>query len=142
MTGAHTPAGRLALAFGDVDAMSAFYADAVEWSLPASLPFPRPVLGKEAVTALNQSIWSIYFFPDCGVEIVDEAGDEVSSAVRIRYSAISRLNDKLYQNEYNLFVRASADGITHVFEGLDTMALYEFLTEHPTGHSFLPMLRD
>ena len=79
----NTPAGQLVRAFGNVAAMSALYAADVEWSLSASLPFPRPMLGKEAVVAFNTAVWTVHFRPDCTVEILDEVGDAASSAARV-----------------------------------------------------------
>jgi hypothetical protein len=50
---AKTPAGRLVSAFGDAARMSTLYAPDVEWSLPASLPFPRPAKGITTTGILN-----------------------------------------------------------------------------------------
>lgn len=133
---ARTPAGQLVSAFGDVAAMSRLYADDIEWSLPASLPFPRPMKGRAAVIAFNTSVWSESYFPDCTVEILDEAGDTASSAVRFIYRARFRATGGAYENEYTLFVRAGAGGITHVFEALDTIALIDTLAGQPVGTAF------
>ncbi|MFT3810836.1 MAG: nuclear transport factor 2 family protein [Micropepsaceae bacterium] len=131
-----TPAGRLVAAFGDVAAMSRLYADAIEWSLPAGLPFPRPMRGREAVIAFNMAVWEQSYFPDCSVEILDEAGDEISSAVRFVYRARFRATGTAYENEYTLFARTAAGRITHVFEALDTIALVDQLTGAPVGAAF------
>ncbi len=116
--------------------MSRLYADAIEWSLPAALPFPRPMKGREAVIAFNAAVWADSYFPDCNVEILDEAGDDASSAVRFVYRARFRATGAAYENEYTLFARAGVDGITHVFEALDTIALIDFLKGHPVGTAF------
>lgn len=118
--GAKTPAGKLVSAFGDVDAMAALYAPDILWRLTPSPTFPEPFRGAEAVTAFNRSIWTDFYEPDCSVEILDEVGDDRSSAVRFIYRAISKLSGKPYENEYAVFARSGPDGITHVFESYDT----------------------
>ena len=133
---ARTPAGKLVRAFGDVAAMRALYAADVEWSLSASLPFPRPMVGRDAVTAFNTEVWTVHHRSDCTVEILDEVGDERSSAVRFVYRAHSKFRDAPYENEYTVFVRSGPDGITHVFEALDTALLLDFLQNRPAGTSF------
>jgi hypothetical protein len=100
-----TPAGRLVCAFGNVEKMSALYAPEIEWSLSASLPYPRPMKGREAVLAFNRSVWEEVYFPDCTVEILDELGDERLSAVRFIYRAKYRGSNLPYENEYTLFAR-------------------------------------
>ena len=131
-----TPAGRLVSAFGDVAAMSRLYADDIEWSLPAGLPFPRPMKGKPAVIAFNTAVWTDSYHPDCTVEILDETGNEASSAVRFIYRARFRDTGKPYENEYTLFARSNAAGISHVFEALDTIALIDILAGQPVGTTF------
>ncbi len=84
-SGSMTPAGRLVRAFGDAQRMATLYAPDVNWSLPACLPFPRPMKGKAAVVEYNQKVWTVVYRPDCEVEILDEVGDEASSAVRFIY---------------------------------------------------------
>lgn len=116
-----TPAGRLVSAFGDVDAMSALYAPDVEWSLSPSTPFPRPMKGREAVIAFNREVWTKHYRPDCTVEILDEVGDERGSAVRFIYRAHMIAAGRAYENEYTLFARSGPEGITEVFEALDTL---------------------
>ncbi len=115
-----TPAGRLVSAFGDVDRMAALYAPYVEWSLSASNPFPRPMKGREAVIAFNREVWTKHYRPDCTVEILDEVGDETGSAVRFIYRAYMIAAGRPYENEYTLFARSGPEGITEVFEALDT----------------------
>lgn len=132
---ARTPAGRLVSAFGDVAAMSRLYAEGIEWSLPAGLPFPRPMVGREAVIAFNTAVWTESYFPDCTTEILDETGDEASSAVRFIYRARFRAGGT-YENEYTLFARTSGGLITHVFEALDTIALIDQLKGQPIGSAF------
>jgi ketosteroid isomerase-like protein len=122
-----TPAGRLVLAFGDVDAMAAMYAPNIEWSLSASLDLPRPMVGSEAVAAFNREVWSRHYRPECAVTILDEVGDEQRSAVRFIYRAHSNVTNTAYENEYTLFVRSGPEGITEVFEALDTLLVMRFL---------------
>jgi ketosteroid isomerase-like protein len=117
---ASTPAGRLVLAFGDVEAMAALYAPDVEWSLSASTPYPRPMRGRDAVTAFNREVWTRHYRPDCTVEILDEVGDERASAVRFIYRAQLRSTGQAYENEYTVFVRSGPEGIGEVFEAFDT----------------------
>jgi hypothetical protein len=131
-----TPAGKLVSAFGNVDKMKAMYAPAIEWSLSASLPFPRPMKGFDAVVAFNTGVWSDTYFPDCTVEILDEIGDESLSAVRFIYSAKYRSNGGLYKNEYTLFVRNGAEGIREVFEALDTAAVLDQMSGGQVGDTF------
>lgn len=117
---ARTPAGKLVSAFGDVAAMSALYAPDIAWSLPASLPFSRPIVGRDAVIAFNTEVWTRHYRADCTVTILDEVGDDRSSAVRFIYRAFSNAANKMYENEYTLFVRSGPAGVREVFEAMDT----------------------
>ncbi|MBI1239615.1 MAG: nuclear transport factor 2 family protein [Alphaproteobacteria bacterium] len=140
-TPALTPAGKLVTAFGDVHAMAALYAPSIEWSLSASLPFARPMRGREAVIAFNTAVWTEHYRPDCSVEILDEAGDDRVSAVRFIYRAFSKAAGKPYENEYTLFARSGPAGITEVFEALDTGLLLDFLTGKAIGTAFAEATR-
>lgn len=131
-----TPAGRLVSAFGNVEKMSALYAADIEWSLSASLPYPRPMKGREAVLAFNRSVWEEVYFPDCTVEILDELGNEKLSAVRFIYRATYRGSNLPYENEYTLFARGGPDGIAQVFEALDTLAIFDQMKGTPKGAAF------
>ncbi|MDO8289535.1 MAG: nuclear transport factor 2 family protein [Parvibaculum sp.] len=135
-----TPAGRLVSAFGDVDKMKAMYAPTIEWSLSASLPFPRPMKGFDAVVAFNTGVWSDTYFPDCKVEILDEIGNDTLSAVRFIYSARYRASGGPYTNEYTLFARSGADGIHEVFEALDTAAVLDQMSGGKVGDTFTKFL--
>lgn len=134
---ARTPAGKLVSAFGNPAAMALLYSPGIQWSLSASLTqFPRPIDGKDAVVAFNESIWRDVYRPDCETEILDKVGDDESSAVRFSYRAHlvrSRIDN---ENEYTLFARSGRDGIFAVFEGLDTAALLDAMTGQPVGSSF------
>jgi ketosteroid isomerase-like protein len=124
-------------AFGNPAEMSLLYSPDVQWSLSASLTqFPRPIDGKDAVVAFNESIWRDVYRPDCTTEIMDEVGDDESSAVRFVYRAIFVRSGTGYENEYTLFARSGRDGIFAVFEGLDTAALLDAMTGQPVGSSF------
>lgn len=118
-----TIAGRLVRNFGNAAEMARLYAPGIEWSLPASLPFPVPMKGFDAVTAFNRSVWSDVYFEDCTVEILDEVGSAHASAVRFIYRARFRATGDPYENEYTLFARHDAQGITQVFESLDLTRL-------------------
>jgi hypothetical protein len=132
-----TLARQLVEAFGDVPAMRALYAPHVKWSLPASIKaFPRPVIGLDAVVAFNEVIWKEYYKPDCTVEVLDDVGDERSSAVRFIYRAHYLPVGRLYENEYTVFVRSGPEGITEVNEGLDTVCMLDFLNGDELGSSF------
>ena len=133
---ARTPAGQLVSAFGDVAHMRALYDPDIEWSLPAGLPYPRPMKGIEAVVAFNTAVWSEHYFPDCTVRLLDEIGDAHASAVRFIYRARFRSNGTLYENEYTLFARSSAKGIREVFEAMDTIAVLEQLNGQKVGETF------
>jgi hypothetical protein len=135
-----TPAGRLVSAFGDVDKMKAMYAPDIEWSLSASLPFPRPMKGFEAVVAFNTGVWNDTYHPDCTVEILDEIGDERLSAVRFIYRARYRASGGMYVNEYTLFARCGAEGIREVFEALDTAAVLDQMSGGKVGDTFSKFL--
>jgi hypothetical protein len=128
-----TPAGRLVAAFGDVQAMAKLYAPTVEWSLSASTPFPRPIRGKDAVVAFNTQVWTDHYRPDCQVEILDEVGDARASAVRFTYRAFSNAAQRLYKNEYTVFVRSGPDGIEAVFEAFDTALTRDFFRSGGSG---------
>ena len=132
-----TPAGKLVTAFGNPAGMSRLYSPDVQWSLSASLTqFPRPIDGKKAVVAFNESIWRDVYRPDSATEILDEVGDDESSAVRFIYRATFVRSGTPYENEYSLFARSGSDGIFAVFEGLDTAALLDAMTGQPVGSSF------
>ena len=133
---ASTPAGRLVTAFGDIDAMQRLYAEDIEWSLPASLPWPRPIVGKAAVIAFNERTWTESYFPDCSVTIADEVGDERLSAVRFVYRARFRLTGKAYENEYTLFARSGPQGIREVFEAMDSLSILDQFDGHQPGATF------
>ncbi len=135
-----TVAGDLVRAFGDVERMAKLYAPNICWSLSASLiSYPRPMQGREAVIAFNTHVWGEVYHPDCWVEILDETGDAATSAARFIYSATLIASGQTYQNEYTLFARSGPDGITHVFEGLDTAALLDFINARDLGASFEQM---
>jgi len=127
-TNAFTPAGKLVSAFGDPDQMATLYAPNVQWTMAASLGMPKPE-GREAVIAFNRAVWTNYYRPDCTVDILDETGDEQTSAVRFIYSAHSIIADRLYVNEYTVFVRSGPEGITAVFESPDTGAIEKFYAQ-------------
>jgi ketosteroid isomerase-like protein len=130
---AATPAGRLASSFGDVDAMKALYAPDVEWKISASLGVPL-LQGQDAVLAFNRQVWTDHHRgADCSVTILDELGDEQSSAVRFTYRAWSFFAEDWYENEYTLFVRSSAGRIQSVVEAFDTAATIDFLAGRPFG---------
>jgi hypothetical protein len=127
MSAPTTPAGRLVTAFGHPDEMATMYADDVAWSLSRAL-MPDPIRGKDAVVAFNRAVWTETYRPDCEVEILDEVGDDQSSAVRIVYRAHMLAVDQPYENEYSLFER------------LDSLAFIENLTQAPVGSTLRRML--
>lgn len=135
-----TPAGKLVEAFGDVDAMSALYANDVEWSISSALPFESPMIGRDAVVAFNNEIWGVHYFPEVSVTILDEVGDTALSAVRFSYKAVFRATGQKYENEYTLFVSSEEGQIKRVFEGLDTLALLEQLQGVPMGKTAMDAL--
>jgi hypothetical protein len=128
MSAPTTPAGRLVTAFGHPDEMATMYADDVAWSL------------SRALMPVTRAVWTETYRPDCEVEILDEVGDDQSSAVRIVYRAHMLAVDQPYENEYSLFVRADEDGIHEVFERLDSLAFIENLTQAPVGSTLRRML--
>ncbi len=131
-----TPAGRLVVAFGDVEKMQSLYAPQIAWFLPASLPYPRPIAGKDAVVSFNRAVWSVSYFADCSMRILDEVGDQGLSAVRFIYRARFRETGGPYENEYTLFARSGAHGITEVFEAMDSLAVLDQLGGEVPGAAF------
>jgi hypothetical protein len=139
VTQPRTPAGRLVSAFGRPEEMATLYALDITWSLPQGL-MQQPMVGIDAVCAFNEMVWTQSYRPDCEVEILDEVGDERSSAVRIIYRAHMLMRDQPYENEYQLFVRSDNAGIHEVFERMDTVALLDALTGHRIGTTFAATL--
>lgn len=135
MTNPQTPAGRLATSFGRPEEMAVMYAPDVTWHLPRGLA-QEPLIGKDAVRAFNQAVWSLSYRPECQIDLLDEVGDERMSAVRFRYRAHMVATDQEYENEYTLFVRADDEGIHEVFEAMDTVRLLDSLRGDPLGASF------
>ncbi|MFC3172832.1 nuclear transport factor 2 family protein [Novosphingobium bradum] len=123
---ARTLAGRLVSAFGDPEAMARFYAPEVRWHMESKGQWPDPIAGKEAVIAFNRDVWTIFYEPDCTVEILDEVEDEAGSAVRFAYRAFAKVPNQPYENEYSVFVRKGPQGITDVFERFDTTVVAQF----------------
>jgi hypothetical protein len=115
--------------------MAPLYAPDITWTLPRGLS-QEPMVGKDAVCAFNRMVWTQSYRPDCEVDILDEVGDEGSSAVRIRYRAHLLGPDQDYENEYTVFVRADDHGIHEVFEDMDTVTLLDALTGKPRGTTF------
>ncbi len=130
-----TPARALAERFGNPDAMRALYAPDIEWTISSSLGVPR-LVGCEAVYAFNRQVWTEHHRPDCTVTILDETGDQLSSAVRFIYRAWSHFASGWYENEYSLFVRNGAGGIVRVAEAFDTAATIDFLAGKALGASW------
>lgn len=131
----HTPAGRLASLFGNVEAMTKLYAPEVRWEISASLGIPAMV-GRESVIAFNHQVWTEHHRTDCSTRILDEVGDETASAVRFIYRAWSHYVGDWYENEYSLFVRSGPAGILSVFEAMDSSANLDFLSRKPIGHGW------
>ena len=133
---AKTLAGKLVERFGRPDAMKALYAGDISWSLSTSLgKIAGPHRGLEAVVAFNQRIWDAVYFPEVEVEILDEVGDDATSAVRFIYRATYRNNGAPYENHYTLFARARDGRIHEVFEALDTLASINAYAGHPADHN-------
>lgn len=88
------------------------------------------------VLAFNRSVWEEVYFPDRSVEILDELGDERLSAVRFVYRATYRASGLPYENEYTLFARSGPDGISEVFEALDTLAIFDQMRGEEKGTAF------
>jgi hypothetical protein len=120
--------------------MATLYSPHVRWTLPAGLGHP-PIEGIDAVCAFNRRVWTVTYRADCKVEVLDEVGDDLSSAVRIRYEAFSLSTQSDYDNEYTLFVRCDEDGIREVFESPDTVRLLDSLQGDPPGTNFGRFLR-
>lgn len=133
---ANTLAGKLVERFGRPDEMKRLYASNIRWSLSRSLgKLAGPHEGFEAVLAFNRRIWEAVYFEDVEVEILDEIGDEGSSAVRFIYRATYRNNDAPYENIYTLFAHSRNGRIHEVFEDLDTLASINAYAGHPVDHN-------
>jgi ketosteroid isomerase-like protein len=127
MQPAQTPAGKLATAFGDLDAMSALYHDDVVWTLPASMtesggPFATmaPFAGKAAVCQFNEVINAAYDATTVRVVISDELEQGGLSVARFTYSAAMIPQGEVYEGEYLLLVRTQNGLIIEVREFVDT----------------------
>ena len=133
---ARTLAGKLVERFGQPDEMKKLYAEDIRWSLSRSLgKLAGPHEGFEVVLAFNRRIWQAVFFEEVEVEILDEMGDEDSSAVRFVYRATYRNNGVPYENYYSLFARTRQGRIYEVFEELDTLASINAYAGHPVDHN-------
>ena len=127
MTDPKTPAGRLVNAFGDCEAMASMYTDDVVWRLSYSLPerIAGPHTGKAAVTAFNTAVFHKIYEPgSTEIEILDDVGNESSSAVRFNIRAMSRRGHR-YEVEYTLFAKTSGGLMHEVVELRDTLASTE-----------------
>ena len=118
-----TPAQRLVLRFGDPDSMAELYHPEIVWSLPKSSgKFAGPHRGLDVVLAFNRAVWGKLYFPDVGVEILEETGDSERSSVRFRYTARMMPGGEPYEVEYAVFARCSEGKIVEVHEMLDTLS--------------------
>ena len=130
-----TPARRLVEAFGDCEAMAKMYAENVTWRLNYSLApkIAGPHVGKDAVCGFNNAVFEkIYQSGTLRVEILDELGNESSSAVRFNIHARSRRGHR-YDVEYVLFAKSKAGLVFEVVELLDTHASIEQHAGNPVG---------
>ena len=122
-----TPARQVVQAFGDCEALAALYSNDVTWRLNHSLApnIAGPHLGKAAVIGFNEAVFTKFYVPgSVSVEILDELGDEASSAVRFNFRATSRRGHP-YAVEYVLFAKTLGGKVCEVIELLDTHASNE-----------------
>ena len=127
MTPDATPARRLVEAFGNCEAMEAMYTEDVTWRLNHSLApnIAGPHEGKAAVCAFNRAVFEKFYQPgSVSAEILDDIGDEASSAVRFNFRATSGRGNA-YAVEYVLFAKTKGGKIHGVVELLDTHASNE-----------------
>jgi len=123
-----TPARALVERFGDPDSMGELYDAEIVWTLPKSSgKFAGPHVGKEVVLAFNRAVWGKLYFPDVGVDIQEESGDDRLSAVRFIYTARIRPDGEPYEVEYAVFARSANERIVEVHEMLDTLSSQEQL---------------
>ncbi|MFC4595805.1 hypothetical protein [Sphingobium tyrosinilyticum] len=127
-----TLAGRLATSFGNPDAIERLLAPNARWSLPAALPFPHPMEGRDLIIGTMRKIWSEIYRPDVAVQILDEIGDDRVSSVRFDYRAFSLDKQGWYANNFTLFARGGPEGATEVFELFDTVRTLDFFRGEPT----------
>ena len=119
-------------AFGDVETMQKLYDDDIVWYMSKSLgPIAGPYEGRDAVIAFNNRVWGKFYLPDVQVEILDDVGNEETSAVRFIYSATMARSEKVYKLEYTLFARAKNGKLTEVFEGMDTLGSANLFADKP-----------
>jgi ketosteroid isomerase-like protein len=131
----HTLAGRLVMAFGDVDSMKALYSADIIWHLPKGLPRQIQMHGYDEVLRHNIEVWDKSHDPNCRIEILDEVGDDRTSAVRFIYHTRFLGTGQAYSNEYTVFVRSQGGRITHVFEAMDSAYLMDQATGKEAGHT-------
>lgn len=118
-----TPARTLAERFGDPESMAELYDPEIVWTLPKSSgKFAGPHVGKDVVLAFNRAVWGKLYFPDVGIDIQEESGDDRMSAVRFIYTARIRPNGEPYEVEYAVFARSVNGKIVEVHEMLDTLS--------------------
>lgn len=118
-----TPARALAERFGDPDWMAELYDPEIVWTLPKSSgKFAGPHVGRDVVLAFNRAVWGKLYFPDVGIDIQEESGDDRMSAVRFIYTARIRPGGEPYEVEYAVFARAVDGKIVEVHEMLDTLS--------------------
>lgn len=137
-----TPAAKLVSLFGHPNRMAELYAPGIQWQLPPSLPYPHPIVGKEAVLAYNRHVWGEVYHPECRVTILDDIGGPLLSAVRFTYAARHRVLGTAMQGEYTLFARCNDEGISEVFEGLDTLGMFDQLSGAGLGSTFVRLRQE
>jgi ketosteroid isomerase-like protein len=85
------------------------------------------------VTGFNEAVFTKFYAPgSVSVDILDELGDDASSAVRFTFRATSRRGHP-YAVEYVLFAKTAEGKICEVIELLDTHASNEQHKGNPIG---------
>jgi ketosteroid isomerase-like protein len=114
----------LALAFGNADEMAALYDESVVWTLSEGISGDvGRAEGKDAVTAFNRYIDTVYDAATVDVEILDALEQGNTSATRFVYRANLVSSNAPYHGEYVLFVKERAGKIVEVHERTDTLKI-------------------
>jgi len=113
---------QLVEAFGYPEKMRPLYADDIVWSMSQSLgPIAGPYVGRDAVIAFNERVWTSFYVPECEIEILDDLGDNESGAVRFNYRTKLKRTGEPYELEYIVFAHGRDGLLTEVFESLDSL---------------------
>lgn len=131
-----TLARQLVEAFGYPETMRKLYADNITWSMSKSLGrMAGPYVGRDAVIAFNERVWSSFYLPEGEIEILDDLGNDEVGAVRFNYRTTLRSNGKPYELEYIVFAHGRDGLLTEVFESLDSLGSVNLFADQPVDRN-------